>query len=237
MTTRTRKVAALLSCGALALAIAAQYYFARKRGAYHLLTQAEGAKMLFLEGTFATAVSNSVLEHIPQVPPVLEEVAQVLRSPEQAEGQPGGVFYFCVPGPNFLPFLSGGRALDRVGLHSLCEAYHRFFNRISRHHHCDGAVVWERRLEAAGLQLVRWWPCFSRRALTALEWGHYLGLPSLVCKKLSGRWVLWPSRANPNLWLTERLVRPVYEESLPCEGAYLFFVARKPGCRKGTADA
>ena len=31
MTTRTRKVAALLSCGALALAIAAQYYFARKR--------------------------------------------------------------------------------------------------------------------------------------------------------------------------------------------------------------
>jgi len=31
MTTRTRKVAALLSCVALALAIAAQYYFARKR--------------------------------------------------------------------------------------------------------------------------------------------------------------------------------------------------------------
>jgi len=31
MTTRSRKVAALLSCGALALAIAAQYYFARKR--------------------------------------------------------------------------------------------------------------------------------------------------------------------------------------------------------------
>ena len=31
MTTRSRKVAALLSCGAIALAIAAQYYFARKR--------------------------------------------------------------------------------------------------------------------------------------------------------------------------------------------------------------
>ncbi len=210
---------------------------ARKHGAYHLLTQAEGAKMPFPDGTFATVVSNSVLEHIPQVQPVLEEVARVLRSPEQAEEHPGGVFYFCVPGPNFFPFLSIGRALEWSGPHSLGEVYRGLFSRISRHHHCDGAVVWKRRLGAAGLQLVRWWPDFSRRALTVLEWGHYLGLPSLVCKKLTGRWVVWPSRANPNLWLTERLVRPLYEGAPPREGAYLFFVARKPGLRKGTADA
>ena len=89
--------------------------------------------------------------------------------------------------------------------------------------------MWEHRLEAAGLRLVRWWPYFSRRALAALEWGHYLGLPSLVCKKLTGRWVLCPSRAN--LWLTERLVRPFYGESLSLTdaGAYLFFVAQKGG--------
>jgi hypothetical protein len=61
-----------------------------------------------------------------------------------------------------------------------------------------------------------------------LEWGHYLGLPSLICKKLIGRWVLWPSRAN--LQLTERMLRPSYQESLSLNGgagAYLFFVARK----------
>jgi len=232
---------------------------ARKRQAYHLLTQAEGAQMPYPDGAFATVVSNSVLEHIPRVQPVLAEVARVLRSPEPfvpgpkdqgpAKGRPGGVFYFCVPGPNFLPFLSIGRALDR--LWPLCNtqpavspsnpvtqspsnpirytpgnAYRRFFNRISRHYHCDGADVWERRLEAAGLQLVRWWSYFSPRALVALEWGHYLGLPSLVCKKLTGRWVLCPSRAN--LWLTERLVRRYYEEPLPPQGAYLFLVAHKP---------
>ena len=186
---------------------------ARERRAYHLLAQAEGARMPYPDGTFATVVSNSVLEHIPQVQSVLAEAARVLR--------PGGGFYFCVPGPNFLPFLSVGRTLDRLWpgprRRSPGEAYRLFFNRISRHYHCDGAEVWERRLGAAGMRLVRWWPYFSRRALVALEWGHYLGLPALVCKKLTGRWVLCPSRAN--LWITERLVRPLYQESLALNGS------------------
>ncbi len=190
---------------------------ARERAAYRVPAQAEGAKMPYPNDRFATVVSNSVLEHIPELQPVLTETSRVL--------QPGGWFYFCVPGPNFLPFLSIGRALDRVGLQSLGDAYRRFFNRISRHYHCDGPAVWEQRLEEAGLQLVRSWPYFSRRALAALEWGHYFGLPALVTKQLTGRWVLSPSQGN--LGFTERLVRPLYEEPLPDEGAYLFFVARK----------
>jgi SAM-dependent methyltransferase len=204
---------------------------ARRRSAHRTLVLAEGGRIPFPDDHFGAVVSNSVLEHIPDVRPVLAETGRVLR--------PGGWFYFCVPGPNFLPFLSIGRALDGMGLQPLGGAYRRFFNRISRHHHCEGAGVWAQRLEAAGLELVRFWPYFSRRALTALEWGHYLGVPSLLCKKLTGRWILWPSGAN--LWLTERLVRPFYEEPLSeppqtrgqldeaadSEGAYLFFVARR----------
>ena len=207
---------------------------ASRRRTYHLLAQAAGARMPYPDDFFATLVSNSVLEHIPHVQPVLAEAARVL--------QPGGRFYFCVPGPDLISFLSIGRALDRLGLHPLGKAYRRFFNHISRHHHCDGAEVWMRRLEMAGLHGVRWWSYFPRRALVALEWGHYLGLPSLVCKKLTGRWVLWPSR--PNLWFTEQLVRPLYEEALSPDGAtnhqgtgaYLFFVARKDPVTAGGSD-
>ncbi len=199
---------------------------AQRRGAYRVLVQAEGARMPYPDGYFATVVSNSVLEHILHVQPVLRETSRVLR--------PGGRFYFCVPGPDFVPFLSIGRALDRLGLRQLGDLYRRSFNRVSRHYHCDDAGVWKRRLEAVGLRVMRWWPYFSRRATAALEWGHYLGLPSLMCKKLTGRWIVWPSRAN--LWLTERLVRPFFCEESPSppasaaeggSGACLFFVARK----------
>jgi SAM-dependent methyltransferase len=205
---------------------------AKERRAHRTLALAEGGRMPFPDDYFGTVVSNSVLEHVPDLAPLLTEIARVLR--------PGGRFYFSVPGPNFLEFLSVGRALDRVGLRASADAYRRFFDRISGHHHCDGARVWKERLETAGLEVVDVWPYVSRRALTMVEWGHYLGLPALVCKRLTGRWVLWRSRAN--LRLTERLLRPFYEERLGqvpleavgsegdgrSEGAYLFFAVVEP---------
>ncbi len=66
---------------------------------------------------------------------------------------------------------------------------------------------------------------FSARSLHALDVGHYLGAPSLVTKKIFGRWILSPSEWN--LALTERWLRPLYEEPLPPVGAYLFVVAQK----------
>jgi len=66
---------------------------------------------------------------------------------------------------------------------------------------------------------------FSRHALRAFEWGHYLGLPALVAKQLTGSWIL--ARANANLWLTEKLLRRYFEEPLPAQGAYLFVIARR----------
>jgi SAM-dependent methyltransferase len=191
---------------------------ARGRKAYSFVMQASGAAMPFSSAHFSTVVSNSVLEHIPDLDPVMAEVARVLR--------PGGQFVFCVPSDYFLAFLSISRGLQRVGLSGLARSYKAFFNRISRHHHCDDPATWQARLDAAGLRLVKRWYYFSPGALATLEWGHYFGLPSLVTKKLFGRWILAPTRAN--LWLTERLVRPYYTEPLPERGAYLFFIAEKP---------
>ena len=191
---------------------------ARMRRIYRQLTHASGAAMPFADASFATVVSNSVLEHIPEVNPVLHEVARVL--------QPGGSFYFCVPGPNFRRFLSVARMLDALRLKRLAEAYRRLFDRISRHYTYDGPEGWQRRLEATGLVLERWWGYFSPRATAALEWGHPLGLPCVLVKALTGRWLLAPTRWN--LSLTAALLRRFDQEPLPAEGAYLFFIARKP---------
>lgn len=190
---------------------------ARTRNQHRWLTHADGATMPFRDESFGSVVSNSVLEHIPEVDPVLGEVARVLA--------PGGCFHFSVPGPNFRRFLSVARALESVGMPRLAEAYRRLFDRISRHHAYLSPEAWASRLGRVDLSLERWWSYFSPGALAALEWGHPLGLPSVVVRKLTGRWLLVPT--DWNLSLTARLLQRFYEEPLPEAGAYLFFSARK----------
>jgi SAM-dependent methyltransferase len=190
---------------------------ARDRRVYRVLAQADGACLPYPSEFFASAVSNSVLEHIPDVEAVLVELNRVLK--------PGATFVFCSPSEYFLQFLSISGALRRLGLPALAGGYERFFNRTSRHFHCDSPAVWGDRLKRAGFDVEQWWYYFSPAAHRALEWGHYLGLPSAVSKVLFGRWVLWPSRVN--LWPTERLLRPYFEEGRQERGAYVFFVTHK----------
>jgi SAM-dependent methyltransferase len=197
---------------------------AKDRRAYRGLVEADAARAPFPDGHFASGFSNSVLEHIPQVEQVLRETARVLK--------PGAPFLFCVPNENFTRNLSVARALERLGLERMAAAYRRAFNRISRHAHCDAPDIWVQRLSAAGFEVEEYWNYFSASALSALEWGHYLGLPSALAKRLFGRWILSGSRWN--LWPIMALLRRYYNEAVPDElGAYSFYVAR----RTRSADA
>ena len=62
---------------------------ARDRSAYRQLAQALGSGLPYADQRFATVISNSVLEHIPNLDPVISEAARVLKT--------GAPFIFCVP--------------------------------------------------------------------------------------------------------------------------------------------
>jgi SAM-dependent methyltransferase len=191
---------------------------AKARHAYRGLVEADAARAPFPDGHFASGISNSVLEHIPQVEQVLAETARVLK--------PGAPFLFCVPNENFTRNLSIARSLEHLGLAKLASAYRKAFNRVSRHVHCDDPSVWTKRLQAAGFEVESCWNYFSASALSALEWGHFLGLPSVVAKQFFGRWIVSGSRWN--VWPVMALLRRYYNEPVPDEfGAYTFFVARR----------
>jgi SAM-dependent methyltransferase len=160
------------------------------------------------------------LEHIPDLNPVIKEIARVLK--------PGALFVFCVPNHRFLDALSISRWFKSLRLNGLSKRYRRFFNTISRHYHCDSLEVWEQRLRRHGFVIEDYWDYFSPQALRTLEWGHYFGVPAWVSKKIFNQWILVPR--DWNLFLTDLLVRPHYERDSRSEnGVYSFYITRYEG--------
>ncbi len=193
---------------------------AASRQAYQYLVCAQGDRMPYPRDFFSSAVSNSVLEHIPDLDPVIAETARVLK--------PGAQFIFCVPNHRFLDTLSIGNWLDRIKLQGLGNKYRSFFNRISRHYQCNSLETWQKRLKKYGFDIEDSWDYFPPSALKTLEWGHYFGVPSLVSKTLFNKWIL--ARTQWNLFLTDLLVRPHYEQEPRAEnGVYSFYITRYQG--------
>ena len=190
---------------------------AKSRKVYPLLVLAEGGRVPVVGGGFGSAISNSVLEHIPEVQPVLEEVARVLK--------PGGKFYFAVPNRRFVTDLWGMKVLSSVGLKRVALDYSRFFNKIARHIHLDPPEIWIERLKKAGFDQVDYWNYFPVKAMHQLERGHAAGLPNLLWKKLFNKWVLFRSRKNPFIPFEKvaSLVENPYDE----EGTCTFYIARR----------
>lgn len=188
------------------------------RNIYRQLAEAQGSSMPFKDNYFGCCISNSVLEHIIDLNNVLNETGRVLR--------PGALFVFCVPNHRFLASLSISNFFDRFGLKFLGNLYRTFFNKISRHHTCESQEQWAARLESAGFKIEKAWDYFSPRSFHRLEWGHYLGLPSLVIHFFTRKWNLVNRRWN--FFIILRFLRESFEEPIPQpEGVYTFYVARK----------
>jgi SAM-dependent methyltransferase len=190
---------------------------AKKALFYQDLIQSSGANLPFRSSTFKSCISNSVLEHIPEIDRVLGEISRVLAS--------GSLFVFCVPNASFTKNLSIALFLDHIHLIGLAERYRKFFNRISRHYHCDSFGIWKRRLEVMGFEILDHWNYFSPASLSCLEWGHYLGFPYWLSRKIFRKWVLWPQL---NQKLIYDSVKRFYQEApKQINGAYSFYIACK----------
>ena len=190
---------------------------AKKTDAYHILTQSMGNLLPFPDNSFNSVISNSVLEHIPSIQPVLNDAGRVLKT--------GGKLMITMPSHHFTENLGGAQFFAGMGLNGMANRYRKLFNRISRHAHTDSVEVWGERLGQAGFAVERWQYYFSQQALHALEWGHLQGLPSWIAHLLTGHWILAPWRES--LRRTEAWVRPFFEEEAPPDGAYLLIIARK----------
>ena len=108
---------------------------------YTSVHAARGDSVPEADRSFDWVLSNSVLEHIPDLDPVLDEVARLLR--------PGGRFIFTVPGPHFHACLRGsltGGSRAR---------YLEDLDRRLAHFRYWGPAEWETALAPHGLHVLR----------------------------------------------------------------------------------
>jgi 2-polyprenyl-3-methyl-5-hydroxy-6-metoxy-1,4-benzoquinol methylase len=190
---------------------------AQKTKRYNLLLDSRGSNLALKTQEFNSCISNSVLEHIPDVEAVLSDIARILKN--------NAKFVFCVPNQNFTKHLAIAEFFEKIKCPAFAKYYRSIFNKISRHYHCDPYEVWQERLEKVGFKIVDHWDYFSPKAIKCLEWGHYLGLPYWITKKLFGKWVIW-RQFNQNVIYA--FIKKFYiENPLHVEGAYSFYICQK----------
>ncbi len=191
---------------------------ARGRAIYRMVVTASSLSVPFADATFASVLSNCVLEHIPDLDTTLSEVARVLR--------PGGLFVATVISHRFSDLFIPARPWSRLGLSGAREAYVRWFNRKARHYHFDSPQTWIARLSRAGLTVDRWRFYSSPAASAAAHRSHYWSVPFLVSRALTGRWVPFPGFWERPFW-ARRFERYV-DEPEPADGACIALICRKP---------
>ncbi len=187
---------------------------------YSHLICARGDQLPFRNTFFRTIISNSVLEHIQNVNAVILEANRVMGL--------GSKLIICVPNDYFTKNLSIAKFFDSIYLKHPANWYRKLFNKISRHYHPDSLDMWLERLQGAGFKINDFWNYFTQESLAILEWGHYFGFPTLINKKLFGRWILFQNNKNPILrriykWLENHIEK----DQKAIDGAYSFIISTK----------
>lgn len=194
---------------------------ARELGAYEELIECYGDKIPKPDGYYKTVISNSVLEHIPDIEPVFREVRRILA--------PGGHFHFTVPSPNFERFNWTSTLLSGFGLTGLDARWRGFFNKFWAHHHAYNVAGWGRLARGAGFVVEHshtyapWRCCVLNSTLTPLAF------PAKLLKKLTNRWTLLPPLRRvllaPLWWISQGILRNAHHAR---DGGLVFMSLRKP---------
>lgn len=158
---------------------------ARALGAYDALVQCEGSAVPRPDGFFRTILSNSVLEHIPDIEPVFREAHRLLA--------PGGSFYVTVPSELFDRYTVVNQLLTAIGLNALAERYRKFFNKFWRHHHAYTAEGWQELARRCGFTVRETHMYGTKKQCVVNDFLAPFSIVSFILKKTTNRWVLLPA--------------------------------------------
>jgi SAM-dependent methyltransferase len=182
-----------------------------------------GQKVPKPDGSFQTIFSNSVLEHIPEILPVLKEARRLLGD--------DGRIYVTVPTDQFERASALARLLQAIGLSDVADRYCTFYNRFWGHFHAYDEIRWRELFNEASLEVVQETLYEPRNMATTNDLLAVLALPSLLAKKIVGRWILFPSVRRATARLIYAVISPIVQRLQHDDGGCLVFyeLKKRPG--------
>ncbi len=183
---------------------------ARSRHLYKEIKPYNGKTIPYPDRYFATVVSNSTVEHIPNIDEVLKETSRVLKK--------GGTFYFTTVTDIWPEYLFGSLLLGNL--------YKRYFINKSKHYNMYSLKAWKKKLAKYGLDIISSQHYLdNKKILRIFDISHYLSSPSLLTKKLLNRWVLFPDKERKLKKLQDFILRETNSDN--AMGPYLYIAAKK----------
>lgn len=161
------------------------------RGTYQKTVIYDGKHMPFADRTFNTIISNSVLEHIPNISEVLKEAYRVLK--------PNGTMLVTVIAKPWAEYYFGNKICGNW--------YSSWMTKKQLHVNLYTHIEWDRKFKTQGFSVIRKIGHAIPSVSTWTDIFHYLGLPNLLTYLLFKKWVLFPS-------LAEKLMPIKYFQSL-----------------------
>ena len=190
---------------------------ARELGGYVELIQCEGDAIPKPDAHYQTIFSNSVLEHIPDLSPVLKEAYRLLA--------PGGRMYITVPSDRFDQYTWISQGLATFGLNSLLRQFSNFFNRFWAHHHFYTPERWAQLARDANFEVVEVYTYAPIQVCLLNSLLVPFSIPALLTKKLLNRWTFFPKLRRILLYPVIALGRIVLRGAEHCEDGGLVFLS------------
>ncbi len=156
---------------------------ARQYHMYDELIETFGNDIPKPDNSYKTVFSNSVLEHIENLDPVLTEINRVLM--------PGGVFYATIPTNFFEKYSVISKVLNKVGLKGSALKYNKFFNKFWKHYHFYDKKGWANKFEKNGFNIMHVIEYGEPKDCLFNDFWVPFTIPNYVVKKLFNRFFLF----------------------------------------------
>lgn len=194
---------------------------ARQTNSYIQLIQCYGNNLPFPDKHFNTVFSNSVMEHIPDIKPVLVEAHRVLAD--------AGCIYLTLPTDNFDKYSVIYQFLKLLGMKNLAEKYSRFFNAFWKHYHYYNLAGWTELFQSTGFKVSEHTEYLPKGSAVFNDLCSPFSLFSFIQKKFFNTWFLFPFLRGPFAIIYFYLYKNVIfkKVSEPGSGGLIYFKLQK----------